>query len=92
MAEKLTLNPASSAPVRPPANDKLWKAAKEFEALFMAQMFAQMRKTVPVNPMFGGGKGEDIFRDLLDQQVSTEMVEQKSMGLAEQLYRQFSRA
>lgn len=92
MGEAITLNPASPAPARLHANDRLWKAAKEFEALFMAQMFAQMRKTVPVNPMFGGGKGEEIFRDLLDQQVAQDMVEQKSFGLAEQLYRQFSRA
>ena len=68
---------------------KLHKAAQEFEAYFVQQMFTQMRKAVPQDGMMHS-KGEDMFRDLLDQQVGEDIAKGKGIGLSDSLYRQLS--
>ena len=37
-------------------------AAHDFEAVFATQMMTPMFEGLDVNPMFGGGKGEEMFR------------------------------
>jgi Rod binding domain-containing protein len=40
-------------------------AAKDFEAMFMAQMLQPMFSGLETDEMFGGGAGEDVMRGLM---------------------------
>ena len=95
-------NPAGVAPTGParaaqqaagsqkPAKDaKLLKAAQEFEAFFVAQMLKQMRQAIPSSDPLHS-RGEDMFRDLLDDQVGRDVAQGQGVGLADTLYRQLS--
>ncbi len=81
------------APATPDAKKKdtaLRKAAQEFEAYFVQQLFSQMRKGIPSGGMLHS-KGEDMFRDLLDEQVSQDVAHgNNGFGLSDSLYRQLS--
>jgi flagellar protein FlgJ len=54
---------------------RLAKAAKQFEAVFVQQMFAAMRETVPKDGIASGGEGEELFSSMLDQQLANRAPE-----------------
>lgn len=59
--------------------------AREFEATFVAEMIKPMFETVGVNSMFGGGKGEEIFRGLMVQEYGKKITQAGGIGLAEKV-------
>lgn len=64
------------------------KVAREFEAMFVAQMLKSMRETVGKDTLTGGGRAEETFRSLLDQEYATEAARTGSIGLAQSIERQ----
>ena len=58
------------------------KVAREFEAIFIGMMLKSMRETVGKDPIAGGGKGEEIFQSLLDQEYATASAARGGLGLA----------
>ncbi len=70
---------------------ELKEAAKQFEALFMCQMFERMRDTVMRGGLFEESLSENIFQGLLDQEVSLQAADSGSLGLADMIYQQLKR-
>jgi flagellar protein FlgJ len=50
---------------------QLKKIAQDFESLFTGMMLKSMRATVPEDKLTGGGKAEETYRSLLDQEYAT---------------------
>ena len=51
--------------------DEALKAAiNDFMSIFMQQMFQSMRNTVPDDGIINGGYAEDVFTEMLDEEVS----------------------
>ena len=57
-------------------------ASKEFEASFMSEMLKPMFEGVEVDQNFGGGKGEEVFRDFLLQEYGKKMTQAGGIGIA----------
>jgi peptidoglycan hydrolase FlgJ len=75
-----------------PEEKKLLNAAQEFESFFTYMLLKEMRKTVMETPLFHGGRAEEIFRDMLDEEVGKEMSHSgQGLGIADILYQQLSR-
>ena len=70
---------------------QLWKAAKEFESIFLYQMIKQMRGTEKKEEMFHGGLGEDLFTEMMDEELAKKMAGRGGTGIAEMLFQQLSR-
>lgn len=65
------------------------KVAGEFEAMFVGMMIKSMRDTVGKNELTGGGKGEEIFQSMLDQEYATAIAtSQGGIGLAAMIEKQ----
>ena len=64
------------------------EAAEEFESMFLQQMVEQMWSGVETDGEFGGGNGEKIFRSLLNEQYSKEIVKGGGIGIADNVYRE----
>ncbi len=58
------------------------KAAEDFEAVYISEMLKPMIETVEVDENFGGGKGEEVFRGLLVQELGKSIAKQGGFGLA----------
>lgn len=100
--EGITPQPMSQAAQETPARAKedarLKDACKQFEALFLNQLMAQMRKSMPKANLFGegddqgGGQGEsrdeEMFNSMLDQERSRAWAESDGIGLSNLLYQQ----
>jgi flagellar protein FlgJ len=73
-------------------SSKLYEACVEFEALFLKQMLAAMRKTVQKTGLLDGGMAQDIFEDMLYDEYAKSMARNAGFGLADTVYLQLTSA
>lgn len=67
---------------------RLRKACKDFEAIFIANMLKEMRKSIPKTGFLDSGHGSDIYRSMMDQKIAEKIVNAKGLGIAEILFKQ----
>jgi len=80
---------SASAPKLPAANARdIDAAARDFEAVFISQMFEQMWSGVKTDGPAGGGTGEGIFRSLMIQDIGRQIANQGGIGLADTVKRE----
>ena len=71
----------------------LREASKEFEAIFIQQMIAAMRKTVGDGGLVKKSNGEQVFEGMLDEEWSKTLASKGGPNsLSETIYRQLSRS
>lgn len=76
---------SADAPKMSEHDEKLWDAAQQLEASFVAEMlksagFGEARES------FGGGIGEEQFTSFLRQTQAEKMVHSGGFGLAESIF------
>lgn len=87
------LNTAAS-PLKAPAApvtgkfEEARKAAQAFEAQFLGQMFQLVTEAMPVDPVFGGGEGEKMFRSMMTEQWAQSAAERGATGLGDSVMRE----
>lgn len=66
----------------------LKKVCIEFEAIFLNQIFKEMRKSVKMgsSSLIDGGFAEEVFKDMLFDEYSKISAENNSIGLAKMVY------
>lgn len=62
---------------------KIDQAARDFEAVFLSSMMKPMFDGIDPDPMFGGGKGEAIFNDLMLDEYGKQMAANGGVGIAD---------
>ena len=67
---------------------KIEAAAKEFEAMFVAEMLKPMFDGIEVNETFGGGKTEEIFNGFMREEYGKMIAETGQFGIADQVKQQ----
>lgn len=65
---------------------RLEKTCQEFEAFFMNKLFSSMRETIQDGGLVKKSMGEEIFTDMLDQEVAKKSSEGEGIGLSKMLY------
>ena len=65
--------------------DKIEETAKEFEAVFVAEMMKPMFKELKTDGMFGGGKGEEVFRGMMLQEYGKNIASSGTLGIADNI-------
>ena len=68
-------------------------ATRDVESFFIYMLLKEMRKTVPETRLIHGGRAEEIFRDMLDEELGKKMAAApgEGIGIAKMLYEQLSR-
>lgn len=67
-------------------NAELKKASDGFEELFVHQLLKEMRKSIPKTGLLDGGRGEEIFQDMLDENYAKVITESGGLGLSDVIY------
>ncbi len=68
---------------------RVWKAAKDFEAMAIGQMLEPMFSTVDTTQgEFGGGVGEQNFKPMLVTEMAKAVEQRGGLGLAAPVYAQ----
>ncbi len=63
-------------------NAAVQKTAKEFETVFLEQMFNHMFSTIGSDKLTGGGMGEDTTRSMLVNAYAKNIAQAGGLGLA----------
>ncbi|MFH1671940.1 MAG: rod-binding protein [Pseudomonadota bacterium] len=70
---------------------RLKKACKDFEAIFIANMLKEMRKSIPKSGFLESSSGSDIYRSMMDQKVAEKIANDRGLGMGEMLFKQLRR-
>ena len=71
-------------------NEELKSLAHQFESIFVHQLLKSMRSTVQKSGLLDS-HATQMYESLYDEEVAKLMTEQKSMGLADIIYRDLTR-
>jgi Rod binding domain-containing protein len=73
------------------SEDNFDAASKEFEAMFITQMLKPMFESLEANPVFGGGKGEEVFKGFLLEEYGKSLSKAGGIGLADNVKQEMIR-
>ena len=60
-------------------------AAKEYESIFISQFLGSMFSGIKSDGITGGGQGEEMFRSLMVDQFSKNIVQRGGFGIADHM-------
>ncbi len=66
-----------------PTFEQALKAAKEFEQVFVAQIFRSLFEGVELDESLGGSHAENLFQDQLLDEYAREVTKNNSFGIAD---------
>lgn len=64
------------------------RAAEEFEAIFISQMLKSMSIGIKTDGPFGGGQSEDIYRELMNEELGKTITSKGGIGISDAIYRE----
>lgn len=70
--------------------ESLRESSREFETIFVMEMFKAMRKAVPEGGLFEKSMATDMFTEMLDMETAKEATKGQGLGLAEAMYKQMA--
>jgi len=82
--------PLDAEPQRDP-HAALRSLSQDLQSVFVQQLFAAMRASVPKDGFIADAPGTEMFDQMLDQKLASETSAHLSHGIADALYRQLSR-
>ena len=59
--------------------------AESFESLFVGQMLEYMTQGIEVDPEFGGGHAEEMWKSMMNQEYGKHIVKSGGLGIANQV-------
>lgn len=69
-------------------NQRLREACDGFEEIFIHKLLQTMRSSSPKETLLAGGRGEEIFQDMLDENYAKIIAKSRSFGLGDLIYEQ----
>ena len=70
--------------------DSLKESSREFETMFVMEMYKAMRKAVPEGGLFEKSNATEIFQGMLDQELAKETTKGNGIGIAQAMYDQMA--
>lgn len=87
---KQGLEKFSGRDLSPVEKEKLKEASRDFEAMFLQEVFKAMDKATARSGLVDGGQGEAMFKDMLLYERARVASRAESFGLASTMYRQLT--
>ena len=82
LAKMNNLNEAEAAKF----NRELKTASDGFEELFVHKMLQTMRSNTMKSEFISGGRGEEVFQDMLDENYAKIITKTEALGLSKVIY------
>lgn len=68
--------------------EQLRESTREFEAIYIFEMYKAMRKNVPDNGLFQKDMASKMYQEMLDMEMARSTAKGSGMGLGEAMYDQ----
>jgi Rod binding domain-containing protein len=69
---------------------KLKKACRDFEAIFISYMLKAMNKTTESSDLFGNGLGGDIYREIFNEKLAEHLSRTGQFKIGDIIYQKYS--
>lgn len=66
----------------------LRKSCREFEAIYINEMYKTMRKTVPDSGLFKKDMSNTLYQEMLDMEMAKITAQGEGMGIGKAMYEQ----
>ena len=80
-------NPSSFGNIN--SEKKIGNVSRDFESIFLHKLLTSMRKTVPKSGLLDSF-ATDMYKSMMDEEISKEMSKNKGMGMGEMIYNDLS--
>jgi len=67
------------------------EVGRQFEGLLLNQLLSAMRKTVPESELFGKSSAEQIYMDMFDEKVASEVAQSGQTGISDMIVEELKR-
>ncbi|MBL4612527.1 MAG: rod-binding protein [Emcibacter sp.] len=71
-----------------PFERKARETAESFEAVFLSQILKSMSIGLKSDGPFGGGHSEEIFQDVMNEEIAKQIARNGGVGLSDAVYRE----
>lgn len=71
-----------------PFERKARESAESFEAIFLSQILKSMSIGLKSDGPMGGGHSEEVFQDLLSEEMANHIARNGGIGLSDSIYRE----
>ncbi len=71
--------------------EALRRVSREFEAIFLQRLLAEMRKSIPKGGLFERSLAREWFEGMLDEAVAKEISQGPGVGLGDVIFEQLGR-
>ena len=68
--------------------EKLRESTREFEAIYVMEMFKSMRKTIPENGLIKKDSAMKLYQEMMDMELARKTSEGDGMGIGLAMYNQ----
>ncbi len=89
---RITASINRTNPATPPDKTKnleqLRESAREFESIYINEMYKAMRKNIPENGLVKKDLATKMYQEMLDMEMAKATSQGKGMGLGEAIYQQ----
>lgn len=89
--DKMAKASKAASSLSPKDMERIDKTAQDFEAVFITEMLKPMMNMVKVDDTFGGGKGEEVFRDFTTNEYGKQLAANGGFGIAQHVKEQLIR-
>jgi flagellar protein FlgJ len=66
----------------------LRKSCRDFEAVYIQEIYKAMRKTVPDSGLFEKDMASELYKEMLDMEMAKTTAAGKGVGIGEAMYQQ----
>ncbi|PID76630.1 MAG: hypothetical protein CSB24_05680 [Deltaproteobacteria bacterium] len=66
----------------------LRESTREFEAIYINEMFKAMRKTIPETGLFSKSMSTEMFQEMMDMELARQTAQGDGIGLGLAMYNQ----
>lgn len=70
--------------------ESLRDSSRQFETIFVMEMYKAMRKAVPDGGLFEKSVATDMFQEMFDMEIAKQTAAGPGMGIGEAMYRQMA--
>lgn len=74
-----------------PKLKSLRKSCREFEAIYINEMYKTMRKTVPESSLFESDMANTLYQEMLDMEMARQTADGDGMGIGKAMYEQLKK-
>ncbi len=89
---RMVLSHSTQSPTDNKSRDleSLRESSRQFETIFVMEMFKAMRKAVPDGGLFEKNVSTEMFQEMMDMETAKATTKGKGLGLAEAMYNQMA--